>query len=144
MSTPVYYGTMKGGKLKADAFMEHLRSIDGPVRLTVARDNGRRSNQANRYYWGVCVELIHRALKEGGIETSREGTHELLKFRFLKEDHPIGKDGEFSTTITSTADLPPDEFVAYLERCIQFAAEYLNVIIPQPGEQQEMEYENAA
>lgn len=126
------------GKLRAESFVSALSALKArnvPVVLTVEEYKDKRSNQANRYYWGVIVELIHRALNEGGFEVSREGTHDLLKFRFLKEDKPLGEDGEFITVIKSTTELDKEEFGAYIERCIQFAAEYLNVVIPEPGEQ---------
>ena len=136
-----HYGYFRDGKLHADTFTAALRGLKErsvPVVLTVAEDKGSRSSQANRYYWGVVVELIHAGLKDAGHELTREGTHELLKFRFLKEDRPIRKDGEFVTFVKSTTELDKEEFGAYLEHCIRFAAEYLNVVIPEPGEQMEL------
>lgn len=135
----IHYGTLKGGKLSAPSFMDALRQLDGPVQLTVQRLQGGRSSQANRYYHGVVVDLIYRALRQGGMEITRQGTHELLKYRFLREDHPIGEDGEYVTTVKSTTALDKEEFGAYLERCIQFASEYLNTVIPPPGEQVSMD-----
>lgn len=136
-----HYGYFRDGKFHADTFKAVLRGLkerNVPVVLTVAEDRGSRSSQANRYYWGVIVELIHAALKESGWEVSREGTHDLLKFRFLKEDRPLGTDGEFVTFVKSTTELNREEFGAYLEHCIRFAAEYLNVVIPEPGTQMEL------
>ena len=95
----------------------------------------KRSSPANRYYWGVVVELIYLALKDTGWEVNREGTHELLRVRFLSEDKPIGNDGEFVTRVKSTTELDSVEFGTYIERCKQFAAEYLNTVIPEPNEQ---------
>lgn len=136
-----YYGRFVQGKLHADTFRAALRALGArgvPVVLTVEEDKGSRSSQANRYYWGVVVELIHAGLKDLGHEVSREGTHELLKFRFLKEDKPIGSDGEFITTVRSTSELDKEEFGAYIEHCVRFASEYLNVVIPEPGTQMEI------
>lgn len=148
MRSMKHYGHAgRDGKLIAGSFVAALNDLlrrRVPVVLTVEEFKDKRSSQANRYYWGVVVELIHRALKESGIDASREGTHELLKFRFLKEDHPIGKDGEFITTVKSTTELERDEFAAYIERCKQFAAEYLNLNIPDPGEQVSMDMDQAA
>lgn len=129
------------GKLQASAFVAALNDLKArrvPVVLTVEELKDKRSNQANRYYWGVVVELIYRALKESGWETTREGTHDMLKYRFLKEDKPLGGDGEFVTIVRSTTELDVQEFGAYIEHCIRFAAEYLNVVIPEPGTQQRL------
>jgi hypothetical protein len=144
-----HYGHFdRNGKLQCESFTKELRALKEkgvPVVLTCAEFKEKRSSQANRYYWGICVELIHRALNEGGIEISREGTHELLRVRFLSVDHPIGTDGEFVTRVRSTTELDKEEFGAYIERCVQFASEYLNVVIPPPGEQMSLiEQEQAA
>lgn len=142
MAKVKYYGTWDAkGKLQARAFetaLDSFRSRRAPVVLTVDDDKGKRSNTANAYYWGVIVELIHAAMKEAGHEVTREGTHELLKFRFLKEDRALGGDGEFVTFVKSTTELDTQEFGAYIEHCIRFAAEYLNVVIPEPGTQMEL------
>ena len=134
-----FYGYMEGGKLRCDAFAKWL-AAPGRESVTIdAKDTRpKRSSDANRYYWGVCVELIHEALKEGGIELSREGTHELLRVRFLSVDRPIGKDGEFVTYVRSTTELDTKEFVEYVESCKRFAAEYLGTVIPEPNEQIEL------
>lgn len=139
MKADKHYGYFRDGKLKADTFKEALRRLTGkPVVLTVSEFRETRSNQANRYYWGVVVELIHDALNDAGWEVTKEGTHDMLKFRFLREDKPIGNDGEFITTIKSTSELDTMEFGEYIEHCCRFAAEYLNTVIPPPGEQQEL------
>lgn len=146
MSAPVYYGTMQSGRLKADAFLQALRGFNGPVRLTVEKDSGKRSSQANRYYWGVVVELISRGLKEVGWEPAActpKAVHLDLRRRFLTEEKHV-KDGLFMEHVKSTTELDSEAFGEYLEHCIRFAAEWLGVAIPPPGEQQEMEYEDAA
>lgn len=136
-----HYGHFRDGRLHAHTFTAALRGLkerNVPVVLTVEEDKGRRSSQANRYYWSVIVELIRAGLKDQGHEITREGTHELLKYRFLRDDRPIGKDGEFVTFIRSTTELDKEEFGAYLEHCIRFAAEYLSLTIPEPGQQLEL------
>jgi len=136
-----HYGTWEGGRLKASTLSHAVKMYpEGtPLEFTVRKAVDRRSNPQNRYYWGIVIPAIKAGLKDGGMVLQTNEVHELLKFRFLKEDRPIGNDGEFITIPGSTAVLDVDEFVAYTDRCIQFAAEYLNVNIPAPGEQAEME-----
>ena len=132
----VFHGYMERGKLKCSAFVEWLAAPGRESVTIIASDTKpKRSSPANRYYWGVVVELIYLALKDTGWEVNREGTHELLRVRFLSEDKPIGNDGEFVTRVKSTTELDSVEFGTYIERCKQFAAEYLNTVIPEPNEQ---------
>ena len=136
-----HFGTFTGGKLKAASLSQAVRQFpEGtPLEFTVRKAVDRRTSPQNRYYWGIVVPCIKAGLKDGGMPLTTEQVHELLKFRFLREDHAVGGDGEFVTVIPSTSGLEVGEFVAYTDRCIQFAAEYLNVVIPEPGQQAEME-----
>ena len=144
MKTVRHYGRFENGKLRANTFTAALRALSEkgvPVVLTVAEDKPKRSNPQNRYYRGVVCELIGDALKETGwdpAECTNDAVHAMLKMRFLKEDRPLGKDGEFITVVKSTTELDREEFGAYIEHCICFAAEYLNVVIPEPGQQMEL------
>ena len=132
----VFHGYMERGKLKCSAFVEWLAAPGRESVTIIASDTKpKRSSPANRYNWSVVVELIYLALKDTGWEVNREGTHELLRVRFLSEDKPIGNDGEFVTRVKSTTELDSVEFGTYIERCKQFAAEYLNTVIPEPNEQ---------
>lgn len=129
------------GALQASSFRSEVNAFRArrvPVVLTVTEWKDKRSNQANKYYWGVVVELICAGMNDAGHEVTRKGTHELLKYRFLREDKPLGNDGEFVTTIKSTSELNREEFAQYIEHCQRFAAEYLNVTIPNAGEQMEI------
>ena len=132
----VFHGYMERGKLKCSAFVEWLAAPGRESVTIIASDTKpKRSSPANRYYWACCVELIYLALKESGWEVTREGTHELLRVRFLTEDKPIGNDGEFVKRVKSTTELDGKEFGEYVEACKRFAAEYLNVVVPEPNEQ---------
>lgn len=107
--------------------------------LTVEEWKDKRSNQANRYYWGVVIELIGQGLKDAGWEPREcipDAVHETMRMRFLTTEKAIGD--EVMTRIRSTTELDKEEFGAYLEHCIRFAAEYLNVVIPEPGTQLEL------
>jgi len=133
------YTRITNGKMEpttAQLLIAELANHEGKdIAITVERKRKKRSLNQNQYYWGVVVELIYLALKERGWEVNREGTHELLRVRFLSEDKPIGNDGEFVTRVKSTTELDSVEFGTYIECCKQFAAEYLNTVIPEPNDQ---------
>lgn len=135
-----HLGFFDGRKLCAGSFIAEVKgyAIGTPLEFTVCKSKAKRSSPQNRYYFGVIVNMIHRGLKDGGMDMSREGTHELLRFRFLAVDTPIGEDGEFISTIRSTTELDKEEFGIYIDQCKQFAAEYLNLVIPEPNEQMQL------
>ncbi len=138
MKAVEFHGYFKQGKLIADGFKEAVRNFAQqgfPVVLTVKRQRPTRSNLQNAYYWAVVVKLIHMAINESGIRISSQQTHEMLRVKFLAIDTPINEYGEFIQIYRSTTELSTVEFMQYIEHCVQFAAEYLNVVIPEPNTQ---------
>lgn len=106
---------------------------DGHYELYVQRLRAARSQQANRYYWGVVI----KALCDHTGYTPDE-LHEVLKQKFLPKSLALldgngDVKGEFVMG-GSTAKLKVDEFHAYLEQVRRFAAEELGVYTPDPGE----------
>jgi hypothetical protein len=103
------------------------------VTITVERKRKKRSANQNAYYWGVIVHLICEAMNWAGENVTATEVHEFLKFRFLllqKVDTETGK--VIWQRSRSTTGLNTVEFMLYIDSCIQFAAEYLNTVIPPP------------
>lgn len=138
MSKQVFYGYFEGGKLRCEAFVSWLREPGRrAVKITAQDDKPTRSSQQNRYYHGVVVREIGLGLAAMGWEPREcrhDTVHDMLKRRFLSEDRPLGSDGEYVTIVRSTTDLDTTEFGAYVDHCVRFAAEYLGVMVPAPGE----------
>lgn len=139
----VFHGTMPhAGKLQCLPFAEALEKLRGKhVLLSVGEAKPTRSNSQNKYYWSCVVGGIAHGMKDAGfepLECTSQAVHDMLKFRFLRMDRPIGQDGEFVSIIRSTTDLDTQEFSEYLEHCLRFAAEYLGIVIPAAGEQTEL------
>jgi hypothetical protein len=139
------------GKVQCESLQKeiHLMKQKGVKQLvfTVEEFRQKRSSPQNRYYHGVVVELIYRGMQDAGIDRlydhgpmlTKDRTHDYLKDMFLKAPGPFGE------ITRSTTELNTQEFGEYIERCVQFAAEYLNVVIPPPGEQMSLiEQEQAA
>lgn len=129
------------GKLKLFAqaeFIEQLKAIPHTIVTLTLSKSGKRSDRQNRYYWSGVVPIVRAGLKDLGIDMSTEQTHSLLKFRFLKKEF-ISNDGEVIESIGSTTELSKQEFNEYIERIKQWAAEYLNIQIPDPEEQTTIE-----
>jgi len=81
-----------------------------------------RSEQQNRYYWGVVVDLL--AVNTG---YTPDEMHEALKFKFLRVRRE-----KLPDTVRSTARLTKDEFCEYIEGIQRWAAVEMGVVIPDP------------
>ena len=124
---PIFLGTVKQGKLSFNnlqQFTDYLKSLgEKSVEIIVRKIIRIRSNNQNRYYWGVVVPLLVNAT---GYTT--EEMHEALKMLFLKDlTRKI-------PTLRSTADLTTTEFEDYLGKVRMWAAQELSCVIPDPNE----------
>jgi hypothetical protein len=123
-------------------FDEYLRSLsrdkEYEVEVEVRPKRRYRSVFHNAYYFGVCVQMICDRLREFGHDVDKEMTHEFLKSRFLFNELNDEKTGEVMKIPKKTRDLTTSEFMDYLEQVKQFAAETLDIYIPDPNEQLEL------
>lgn len=101
----------------------------------------KRSNPQNRYYWGLVVPLIQKGIKDMGTELTKEETHEFLKARFNASDLVNKENGEVIQIPISTTRLNKEQFSEYIGKIQQFAAEFLQIVIPDAGQQTEMSYD---
>lgn len=117
---------------------------DGKYLLEISGAD-KRSNPQNRYYWGLVVPLIQKGIKDLGTELTKEETHEFLKARFNTEEiHVVDKKtGEllYESIPKSTTRLNKEDFSKYIEQIQRWAAEFLSIVIPDPGVQLKAEYE---
>jgi hypothetical protein len=106
---------------------------DGPVTVTIRPTRKPRTLAQNAWYWGSCVDLVS---EHTGY--TPEEVHEIWKQMFIPkhvaiadangvvvDDRVIGG----STTKFSTGDM-----AEFTERCRQWAADTLGVVIPDPVE----------
>ena len=136
-----YFGKVDDGKLtifQRNDMVSGLQNLGSGFVEIIIRLAGKRSSPQNRYYWGAMLPIVKEGLKGVGIEMSKEQTHEMLKYRFLKREF-ITSDGDILQIIGSTTELSTKEFNEYIESIQIWSAEYLNVNIPDPNEQTEIE-----
>ena len=116
------------------------------VVVTFARPKKTRSSEQNRYYWGVVVRMVCEAFNEIGNPVNADNqediqsVHEFLKRRFLQPEIFVDANGEAHEIGWSTSRLTTSQMMDYIAQVQQFAAEFLNVIIPDPGEQAEINF----
>ena len=123
-------------------FEEDVRAMsrekDLAVTIEVKLKKRVRSDVQNAYYWGVVVAMISERFRELGHDVDRDLTHEFLKGRFLYSELTDPSTGEVMRIPKKTSDLATQEFIEYLEHIKQFAAETLDIYIPDPNEQLEI------
>lgn len=118
-------------------FREAFNRLKDGKHLVTVKDIRRRSVPQNAYYWGVIVPMVRRGLYEAGYEEvkTNDDAHEVMKHVHLKKRVVSRQTGDVIDLAGSSADLSIPEFAEYIERICQWAAEYLNVVIPSPYEQ---------
>jgi len=111
---------------------------------TFARPKKTRSSEQNRYYWGVVVRMVCEGFQALGNPVNPDNsedielTHEYLKRRFLQPIQVADVNGEVHDLGHTTTNLTTSQMMDYIAQVQQFAVEFLNIVIPEPGEQAEL------
>ncbi len=127
----------KGGRL----FITNRRTFDEQMReriketwmleVIVRRRRAARSLQQNKYWWGVCVQLVS---EHTGY--TPEEVHDLAKQMFIPKRLAVADgNGEINGEFViggSTREMNTQEFSEFTERFKQWAAEDLDIYIPDP------------
>ena len=108
-----------------ERYMVHVAGLEGKrTEQTLRKNRETRSDRQNRYYWGVVIELLSQH-----CGYSPEEMHEALKIKFLSDrtmdDHGLVK-------VRSSAKLTTDEFIQYTNEVVIWAAQSLQIFIPDP------------
>ena len=128
----VEYGTQLAVSCSGYGFTEAIESLKGKGQLAITIEpwKSTTSNPQFRYYYGVVLPLIS---KQTGH--SKDTLDAILKSRFLYEYVQVGNVVEkiplSKTAITTT------QFAEFLEEVICWAAEFLDLVIPEPEEAEE-------
>lgn len=131
-------GTVEDGRLtirNKAALREALRGMrDGEVTLTIERKHATRSLSQNAYYWGVVVCRLHERLEDDGW--TEDDVHDFLKAKFIpKKLSVVDGNGEVKDEFVvggTTTRLNKTEFGDYMNAIRQWAAEELDLNIPDP------------
>ena len=104
-----------------DLFVASLNSKD--IEITIGRPSKTRSNQENRYYWGVVIKLLSEL-----TGYTNDEIHDAMRMKFL-----INRDGKV-VTLKSTKNLTTIQFEEYMTKIRQWANSELDCYIPEPNE----------
>ena len=114
------------------------------IQVSFSKLKKNRSNKQNAYYWCVVVRMVCEGFADLGnlvspdSEEDMDMVHEFLKKRFLQPVEVADVNGEAHRLGYSTKRLSTSEMMDYIAQIQQFAAEYLNITIPDPGEQSQL------
>lgn len=140
----IFYGELKDGEFKMnnrDRFLKYVGKMANkdktkPVRIkmTVEKVRKTRSDQQNKYYWGVVVALIADEL--GYNPWERQDVHNALK------EAVRGKMGDERLKVPiSTSTMNTGEFTEYIDDCRRWASMQLGIDIPDPTNIQPENYD---
>jgi len=126
----------------SDEIKKFIEANDGKmINIVIKRAKSKRSDNQNRYYWGVIIPILTEAFKDLGHRINKDECHHVLKSMFNYKDL-ANQDGEFVAKIgQSTAGLNKTEFIEYIDKIIEWSAEILNIQIPLPNEQTTLNFE---
>lgn len=134
---------IRNGKLELkqkSVFVSDISKFkDGEYVITIERQKKKRSLEQNRYYWGVIVPIVKAGLIDAGWRVTTAQVHEDLKRDFNLIEIVNEKNGEIKNSIGSTSEMSSSQMMDYFAKITQWAAEYLNVQIPAPNEQLQIE-----
>lgn len=132
-----YYSEVKNGYLSKSVrnkIASDLLQFEGKrVEIRIEKLKSKRSIQQNRYWWLAMTILGNE------LGYSKEETHELMKFKFLKRERVIEKTGEILEYIESTTTLSNPDFADMVTDMVRWAAS-MGIVIPLPGEQLETDF----
>lgn len=123
----IFFAKVKNNKVifnDVQQFNDSLISLEGKdVEVIVRTWKKERSNDQNRYYWGVIIKLL-----SNHFGYTPEEMHNALKMLFLKDE------SRKIPTLRNTSDLTTVEFENYLAEIKQWAAAFQTIYIPDPNE----------
>lgn len=129
---PRFITKILGGQLiMTESIKTYLKNMPNIVEIIIRPPVKTRSNEQNRYYWGVVLNLISKE-----TEHHPEELHEFFKSKYLIDHISIktSKGLIEDKTIKSTTKLNTKDFELYLEDCRKWALDFLNINIPLPNE----------
>lgn len=125
--TPRFLASIENGKFiyqNPDLLADRIKKLNGSeVWITIAKKTKGRSNNQNRYYWGVVILILSKELGYLGEEI-----HDTLKAKFLTDK------SQKIPLVKSTGSLSTAEFESYLSKIRMWASSELNIYIPEPNE----------
>jgi hypothetical protein len=108
------------------------------VVISFSKPKKNRSNNQNRYYWGLVLPLIQNGLLEatGELRSVDNIHYKILLPLFAPTNEIVNKDtGECIVERLTSSDLTTTQFCEYILEIQKWSAEFLGIDIPSPNEE---------
>jgi len=134
ISTQVKNGTLATNRKKLS---EIVASFEGKkIDITFERSRKKRSNEQNRYYWGVIIPMFQQGVNDCfGEIWDIKNTHEHLKSTFNREEKVNKKTAEVVQLLKSTSENSTIEMEEYHDKIREWMRENMDIICPLPNEE---------
>lgn len=115
---------------------DHIKELEGKrFSIELSEEENTRSSRQNRFLWGVCYRMVTAALKDNG----EEGVNDFVVHKFLTEmflEPQICHIKSLNKVVIeySTKRLSTKVFSEYWAKIQKWAAETLQIYIPDPNE----------
>jgi hypothetical protein len=114
------------------------------VVISFSKPKKNRSNNQNRYYWGLVLPLIQNGLLEatGELRSVDNIHYKILLPLFAPTNEIVNKDtGECITERLTSSDLTTTQFCEYILEIQKWSAEFLGIDIPSSNEDNMLNFE---
>ena len=108
------------------------------VVITFSKPKKSRSNNQNRFYWGVVLPLVQNGLLEatGELRSCDNIHYKILLPLFAPLNEIINKDtGESLNERLTSSEMTTTQFCEYIMEVQKWGAEFLGIDIPSPNEE---------
>lgn len=103
--------------------------------------SNKRSNNQNKYYWGVIVPIFQNSMSDmWGEIWDKSDVHEFLKANCNYEEIINKETGEVLRKTKSTTENSTTEQEFFHEKCRNLCRDFFNTKIPLPNEDLELEF----
>ena len=92
-----------------------------------------RSNEQNAYFHGVVIPLVTERINDLGTFITQSKVKDMLKAEFLLYEIEIN--GDSIKMVKGTSELSTKEFKDFVENIQIWAADVLDLVVPDPNEQ---------
>lgn len=113
------------------------------ISLTIKRHRKQRSNPQNSFYWGIVIPLVQEGLREATGEVRDSNS---IHYNILLPMHAPLREiintstGEIIQERITSSEMTTSEFMDFIVSIQQWAAEFLNIEIPDPNSENEIQF----
>ena len=111
---------------------------DKDVVITFSKPKKSRSNNQNRFYWGVVLPLVQNGLLDatGELRSVDNIHYKILLPLFAPLNEIVNKDtGECISERLTSSEMTTAQFMEYIMEVQKWSAEFLSIDIPNPNEE---------